>query len=311
MGSWQRGKCPQHIPVRTAWPLLYPIDNASGDFAILKSPLFETFCQQRQSSLSLHEFNTLEQTFFSLYQQYIQGLKYDHSQWSEWTTQYSLSSSLEHDISPPLSAPFLIPLTFLSDLSEDYLPEIGMLYHSLIWGTVSEDLLHKTMKILAGAICSTLPLLQYHHSPASKAFDQRPKLPDQIHQSLSTHCRTPAMLWSVEKDFVRPLLPLARQYSPIGPIHNLPSTQYMIAKVIQVQHNWTAHFVFPFESLGSLVEELSLRLQIEWLRGQRHCSTLVFEDILRDRADILYRSAAEHLLETSKEELTWCLDYYS
>ena len=311
MGSWQRGKCPQHVPVRTAWPLLYPTDSASGDFAVLKSPTFETFCQHRQSSLSQMEFNTLEQRFFYLYHQYIQGLTYDQTQWSDWTKQYSLSHVFEHDISPPLSASVQIPLTFLSDLSEDYLPEIGSFYHSLIWGAVGEDLLHRHMKILAGAVCSTLPLLQYHHSPAAKAFDQRPKLPEQIHQSLSTHCRTPAMLWSIEKNAVHPLLPIASQYSPTGPIHNLPATQFMIAKIIQVDHQWTAHFVFPFEHLGSLVEELSLRLQIEWLRGQRHCSTLVFEDILRDRADILYRYAAEHLFDTSKEELIWCLDYYS
>ena len=311
MGSWQRGKCPQHIPVRTAWPLLSPLDNSSGDFAILRSPSFESFCERSQSDRSLLEFKTLEQRFIHLYQQYIQGLEYNRSQWQEWAEQYPISNALLHDGSQPLSAAVRIPLRFLSDLSEDYLPEVGILYNSFIWGSAGEDTLPRAMKILAGAVCATLPLLQYHQSPASKAFAQRPKLPDEIHQSLSTHCRTPTMLWSIKEGNIRPLLPLAEHYSPIASVHNLPSSQFMIAKIIQVHHCWTAHFVFPFDSLGSLVDQLSLRLQIEWLRGQRHCSELVFEDILRERADILYRLTAEHLLDTSPKELTWCLDYYS
>ena len=65
------------------------------------------------------------------------------------------------------------------------------------------------------------------------------------------------------------------------------------------------------EEIEALAHGLRIRLQVEWLRAQRHCSNLFFEDILRERADILYRYAAEHIFDNNPMEITRCLDYYS
>jgi len=119
------------------------------------------------------------------------------------------------------------------------------------------------------------------------------------------------MIWAIEDGYVKPLLPLAIQYHPQVRVKNLPTSSFMIGKVIQIQNQWVAHFVLPLNNNEFLSENIRIRLQVEWLRAQRHCSNLFFEDILRERADIIYRYAAEYLHETKPTEIMTCLDYYS
>jgi hypothetical protein len=310
MGTWRRGILPQHIPVRTAWPLKTPTESDAGDFAILHAPPFHDFSKWN-ATIAEPEFVELEKEFVELYHQCIEGVAFDELRWKSWSNRMNLSYQTTHEITDPLIGETYIPIDYLSDLCEDYIPGLGLFATALIWGPFANKELPSPIRQLAGAICSTIPLLNYKHSPASKAFEQRPKLPLPIHQSLSSHCRYPYMIWAIEDGYVKPLLPLAIQYHPQVRVNNLPPSSFMIGKVIQIQNQWVAHFVLPLNSNDFLSENIQMRLQVEWLRAQRHCSTLFFEDILRERADILYRYAAEYLYETKPTEIMTCLDYYS
>jgi len=311
MGTWRRGQLPQHINVRTAWPLITPLEPDSGDFGIIKQASYEYFCQRTSSAHSRDAFAVLEEEFLQMYQDCIDGQSYNEENWRLWSNINALSFAPHHEIAKPLQAESYIPIQYLSDLSEDYIPAIGLFSDSFILGPLADTLIPSVLRQLAGAICSTLPLLPYKHSAASKAFEQRPKLPLHIHQSLSAHCRYPFMLWKIQENQATPLLPISPQYIPTKPVTLLPNTSFMIGKIIQVNEQWVAHFVFPIRQLNHLDENLRIRLQVEWLRAQRHCSNLVFDDILRERADILYRYAVEHIFDNYPMEIAPCLDYYS
>ena len=76
MGTWRRGQFPQHVNVRTAWPLLTPLEIDAGDFAILRSPTYSDFCDGISSTLSSEEFDIAEQEFLNLYMQCIRKLQH-------------------------------------------------------------------------------------------------------------------------------------------------------------------------------------------------------------------------------------------
>jgi hypothetical protein len=309
MGTWRRGQFPQHIPTRTAWPLLHPSESDAADFAILNSPSFEVFSQQN-SSITHSKFIELENKFITSYNQIIDGSNFNSNYWKEWTNQMSLSYDFIHEETKRLQAEKLIPLNYLSDLCEDYSPEIGMFCNSFIWGSLAQSSIPTSMRILSGAICAMLPILSHKLSPASKAFEQRPKLPLEVHYSLAAHSRYPFMLWDLRQKQITPLLPMAQQYTPPSTIQNLPTTPFMLGKVLMVNNEWTAHFVLPVKDIGDLPTILRQRFLLEWIRAQRHNPKIFFEDILRERADILYRYTTEYLIETKSMEIQQCLDYY-
>ena len=58
---------------------------------------------------------------------------------------------------------------------------------------------------------------------------------------------------------------------------------------------WIAHLVLevPQALDDILTTYLRTRLQISWYRYRRHSEKICFEDILRERSDLLYRSLME------------------
>jgi len=271
----------QHVPPRTAWPTLTPLEPMSGDFGVLHPPSDRVCLAQ-------------EDTFLHLYTEALQHGIFCPKSWEQWASQCRIPTRPWLENSPPVSAKILLPLELLSNICEDYIPHIGLFIDELLWAeTYRGDL-----RVLGGAIASTLPLMKHGHTPLYKIANQHPRLRPPLHQSLTAHYRTPTMLWQKSGSTAIPMLPLGKQYHP-NKVDNIDDIEsdFFIAKVIHIdnqQYTGTlAHLVLPVDNGLALQSFLQNRLQIAWYRYRRHNSKICYEDILRERSDILYRSAFE------------------
>lgn len=274
----------QHVPARTAWPTLEVLEPMSGDFGVVQPPTFPDYIEH-------------EPEFNQLYQDALHHGKYDENAWKCWATKCRIPTVPWLEKSAVVVAQRLIALEDLSNICEDYVPHIGLFIDDLLWAGEH----HRDLSRLGGAIASTLPLLKHGHTPLYKISNQQPKLRTDLHQSLTAHFRTPTMLWQKTNDGVKALLPIGQQYIP-NHVSNLDAieSEVFVAKILYIddgtgKQTWKAHFVLPVPSeLNVLLPRfLTTRLQIAWYRYRRHNHKICFEDILRERADILYRSVFE------------------
>ena len=265
----------QHVPARTAWPILNVWEPMSGDFGVLQP------AQLSQIAIE-------DQYFFNLYKDGLHCGQFNTERWKEWCDKTGVPFTPWHETSGVVEGQTLIPLDVLSNLCEDLVPHIGAFLDDLLWGGFEGS------TILGGAIASTLPLLKHGQCVLSKIHDYRPKIsPLSYHRSLTSHHRAPTMIWKKIEGTLQPLLPLARQYriDSVVDYDMLPNS--FVAKIIRINQQWKAHFILPVDDTESLVRVLHSRLLLAWFRYRRHSHNICFEDILRERSDILYRTAVE------------------
>ncbi len=276
----------QHVPARTAWPILEVLEPMSGDFGVLQPPTFPNYIEH-------------EDEFNRLYQAAIHHGRYDESAWEQWASKCGIPTVPWLENCAVVVAQRLIPLERLSNICEDYVPHIGLFIDDLLWAGHHQ----RERSPLGGAIASTLPLLKHGHTPLYKISNQQPKLRTDLHQSLTAHFRTPTMLWQRTMGGVKALLPIAEQYIP-NHVSNLDTieSELFVAKILYIDdgansQTWKAHLVLPVPKvLNTLLPNfLRTRLQIAWYRYRRHNHKICFEDILRERSDILYRSVFDLL----------------
>ena len=269
----------QHVPMRTAWPTLNVMEPMSGDFGVLQSPTAVNIAKH-------------DATFFDLYKRAIMEGEFSTIEWTQWANLCHIPITPWIENSAPVRAQTLLSLELMSNICEDYIPHIGLFMDELLWNGQNR----LDLWMLGGAIASTLPLLKHSHCPLYKISEQQPKLRESLHKSLTAHHRTPTMLWQREGDTAIPMLPIGKQYIP-DKVDNLDSihSQFFIAKIIYMTgdtSHWNANFILPVsrESVFELQSFLQTRLLIAWFRYRRHNNKICFEDILRERSDLIYRS---------------------
>ena len=280
MSNWTRSALPALPNPRLSWPTEFALsDQDAGDFAII----------QPSKRLS----DTQEKAFTEHYHNAI--LCGSSLELQNWATKANMHTEIKHETDPCAEAKIPLSNAFLSDVCEDYLPQIGLYSTDLIAGSKHYRFRSESAetKQLCGAVCSTLPLLKNGQSALSKLFEQRPKSPKQIHVSLCSHRKTPASIWQRTNTEIRSLLPLAAQYLPSknSTIKTETTHSFLIAKLICLGENtWQTVLEHPIVYSMEDVKLVYERLLIEWIRYLRHSPTLHWEDLLRDRADLIYRN---------------------
>lgn len=279
----------QHVPMRTAWPVLEVLEPMSGDFGVLSPPL--------QGAPREHE-----EEFIQLYTEALITGIFVEEHWESWAVKSDIPIIPWIENCPIVHAQSILPVELMSNICEDYVPHIGLFIDDLFFAGEH----HPDLRGLAGAVASTLPLLKHGFSPLYKISTQHPRLRSTLHTSLTAHHRTPAMLWKKSENGATPLLPIGSQYIPdiVDNLHTI-SSDVFIAKMISIvepenNHNsrWIAHLVLEVpQTLEDILSRyLRIRLQIAWYRYRRHNNKICLEDILRERSDLLYRSVIEHTI---------------
>ena len=139
--------------------------------------------------------------------------------------------------------------------------------------------------------------------PWARAIKRRPRPHTTIRQSLRVMARTPPCLWAIDGDEVTPLLPLGRQFERSGTVRALPGVDTVVGRVVASADGPRLVASVPLIRRPP-ADFIVRRLRLEWLRLRRRERRLSFEDTLRERSEVLYRSCMEWMWLSCSESET-------
>ena len=277
MSVWKKSPFRAQHDLRDRYPILQELlDPWGGDEAFY--PL-----EDKEFMLALHESSRLEQYL-------LQSARKGHKK------------QLIHDGSRLNPTSELCSEIFLANLTEDWIPDIGLFGQERVLGPFAP---YPAWKILCGAILCFSPLLKHGVTPAGRFVDTQKS---NHTLSLGLQAKTPCMLWKQKDQCVEPLLPLATHYRPTGKIHKLPNQTCFVARISPLQAGWTASCVLPVPEIET--KYLYNRLLLEWLKLQRSNARIFWEDILRYRSELIYRSILEYCYIYQYKETISCWESY-
>ena len=115
-----------------------------------------------------------------------------------------------------------------------------------------------------------------------------------VRQTLRVMARTPPMLWKVKGHTLEPMLPLGERFMARGPIAGLPNVPAVIGRAIATKQGTYLAATLPLMRMPP-ADVIHRRLWLEYLRLRRRERRLSWEDLLRERGEVLYRSCFEWL----------------
>ena len=209
-----------------------------------------------------------------------------------------------HDRSIIHKAQSVMSDTQLAAIAEDWVPDIGLFAEERVLGPFAPR--HK-LRTLCGAILSFSPLLRHNCTPIGQYGSLKSRTKGS--HSLGIQAKTPVVPWKIhDNDSVSPLLPIEERYIPNMPLQSLPQTPFMIARIVASSTGYTLSCVLPLPAVSP--QYLFNRMRLEWIRLQYQNRYIYWEDMLRFRAELLYRSSLEYCFVHHKKETEQCLDTF-
>ena len=211
-----------------------------------------------------------------------------------------LDEPIRHDPRPLHPAPATIDDAVLADLADNWLPTLGMLAPERVLGPLAWQDPPRAARLLAHGVLGLSPLIPPSIRPIGRALRSEPVPPLAVRSAALAVIRAPAMLWQIDGReaagaHLRPLLPLHAPHAPKTPVRGVPDAAFaVVGRVVQGPDG-------PFLALGLPLPSLPhptlvmRRLVLEYQRLRRHDRRLTWEDLLRDRAEVLYRCTCEAL----------------
>lgn len=204
-----------------------------------------------------------------------------------------LDGPIQEDRRPAPAACFPLADDVLAEICEDFIPDIGVICPDRVLGPMSTHTLPRSIHVLAGAVMSFAPLLRGGVVPLSRTVVQRPRPAPDTAAAIRAAARTPPMLWSVQENDLRAELPLSSRRHPTAPIVGQMPGQAMIARAVPHADGGTwlsAILPLPTCPDPAIVQR---RMMLEMWRLRRHDIRITWEDVLRTRGEVLYRTACE------------------
>ena len=278
MSNWKKSPFRSPVEMRDRWPIVQDLlDPWAGD------ECFYPFDQSR-----------LHQSLLN---------KEDLEQYIQERIQQNTSIKLVHDGAPLQTCRQPCEQELLANITEDWVPDIGLFVQERVLGPFAP---HHPFQILCGAILCFSPLLKHGITPAGRFADLRN---NKRSASIGIQAKAPSMIWHIDQhQKATPLLPLGSAYIPTSPIHNVAANSLIIARISPTSKGWSAHCILPIPTVGK--KYIWNRLFLEWLEFQRCNKRIFWEDILRYRSELLYRSALEYCFVYAQEETKKCWDSY-
>jgi len=284
------------VPVHGVVPgHLDPADPHAGDEVRYQAGDFdEHVFYAPGDKLSGEEFEEWDRRFFEAYRGVLDG-------WLPWGAtdeaahRLGLVGPRTHDTRPLRLAPVQLGDSLLSDLIEDWIPDVGLLAPDRVLGPWADVALPRHIRMIAGVALGFSPLLDPAVLPLARATRKRPRPPQEISSSVRSVTYVPPMLWRVKGAHLEPLLPLSTRMEPEGRVAGIPKGAVaVVGRAVPSPEGWWLVGGLPLPSVPD-VDILCRRLELEQLRLRRHSRRLTWEDFLRDRGEVLYRTCCEWL----------------
>ncbi|MFT5680516.1 MAG: hypothetical protein ACI8RZ_001422 [Myxococcota bacterium] len=298
---WRKSLLKPPVHLRGATPeLLAPYDPWAGDEIEMQLGSYENYVRFSAvpSKISQAEHDEADVEFRRLYREILDGT----APWgaeAAVTSVLALDAPLRHDTRPLNEASRHISDDILAEMSEDQVPDIGVVAPDRVLGPLSEHALPRRLHRIAGAVMAFVPMIRGGVMPVARVIYQKPRPPTSLSSPIRSIARAPVMIWHKTPEGLVPLLPLGpRQVA-------LFSTDRPRLHVDPTEGPVLIGRATPLESGGWwLAAALSLpkpppsdillrRMMLELQRLRRHDRRVSWEDMLRERAEVVYRTACE------------------
>jgi len=200
-----------------------------------------------------------------------------------------------HDRRPLAPSGHLISDAQFSDMAENQLPQVGQVAPDRVLGPWADENLPRWVRVVAAAVMAFSPEVPPGVPAWARALKRRPRPAQDQRTAVRAIARVPPMLWRIEgPGRALPHLPLGQRQTPDGPIQGLPDTPAVLGRAVWTGTGWALSGALPLPLLPP-AEVLTRRLDLELLRIRRRERRLTWEVLLRERPELLYRTACEWL----------------
>ena len=296
----------RHPDQDTASPhSIAPRDPYAGDEALIWPGDYTDYLRHAErtnfhSPMSEASYAALDLRFERVYRAILDG-DAPYSAIDDLLEPLLIAGPLKYDGRPPGIAALVIGDRQLADIAENQLPQVGIVGPDRILGPWADEPMGRWQRVQIGAVMAFVPEVDPGVPPWARAIKRRPRPDADVRQSLRVMARTPPMLWSVDGASLSPMLPMAPHFRVDGPVHGVPDVPAVIGRVVN-------HADGPYLSASMpltrrpVPEVILRRVLLEWRRLRRRERRLSLEDTLRERSEVLYRSAFEWLYVTQLDD---------
>jgi len=273
-------------------------DPYAGDEALLWSGSHENYLRhmawiERDDPMDEARYQTLDLEFEVLYRQILDG----DAPWSaidEVADMLMVTGPLRHDRRPPGVAEVVVSDQQMSDITENQLPQVGLVAPDRFLGPWADEPLPRWVRVQVAAAMMFVPELDPGVPSWARRIKRKPMPEPPVRQSVRVISRSPPMLWKVDGDNLTPMLPLGERFLPVGSVSGVPAVPAVIGRVVSCETGSFLAAGLPLIRVPT-VSVIERRIHLELLRLRRRERRLSWEDILRERGEVLYRSCFEWL----------------
>ena len=279
----------------SAWPSVVSqtCPYAGDELLFDPSPLADLKARGTPPFPGIAEHSILDRAFHEAYVGILEGrLPWSAIDGPADALQVNTPTTLDRRWPKPAWAP--LPDGELAGQAEDWIPDMGQVAPARVVGPFSDHALPMPVRRVAFAVMAFSPLLAPRIRPIVRGMRNKPKPSRERRQAITAVIMAPAMAWSQNREGrLLAQLPLGPHFSPTRAVAGHGGAPAWIGRAVPTRSGptWLAAGL-PLPGLPP-ADILLRRLRLELLRLRRHERRLSHEDLLRDRAEVLYRTACE------------------
>jgi len=288
------------------WPTPPDPGDGWGGAEVLDDPApfhnFSRFGGEAAEGVDEATFEALDAAFLARLRAVLRGeAAWDDPELLRLVEALRLDHDIQHD-SRPLVEGSALHWRALTDMTEDHIPDVAPMAADRILGPWADEAPSRALITTAVTALAFAPLMPSGNSTAGFRYAHRPRPSHAERDGLRAALRAPPMLWAVPEDPSlpwTPLLPLAPQMRPDGPTVGaatpLPHVDVVRAVVGRLHPDGQGRWhLTAGVGLGAHPPEapLTRRLTLTLWRARRHERRANWEDLLRRRSEVLYRTCA-------------------
>ena len=289
-----------------AWPETVSAgDPYAGDELLYDPSPHNDYCARvPDGTLDADEYDKWDRAFHLHYTAALDG----SSPWSapdEAAAMLCVDDPIKLDRRPIKAAWTTLTDADLCDFGEDWIPDMA-LHLERVLGPFAELRPPGRAKIAAGAVMAFAPLIYPRVRAVARGMRNNPKPPADLRQTMTALLLAPAMIYENRDGQLAPLLLQGRRICPEAPLEHPPTAPVLVGRALPVDGGgtWLAA-ALPLPGAPP-ADMLLRRLTLEYRRMRRHERRLTLEDMLRDRPEVLYRTACEWWFEHDPDAVLAC-----
>jgi hypothetical protein len=192
---------------------------------------------------------------------------------------------------------------WFAHLAEDRLPDLGLIATERVLGPWADERPSRRQRLVAAGVLAFSPYMPPRVRPLERCLHERRESPAEDRLAVRAVDRCPAMLWEVVAGLrPRALLPLPDLYLPPEPVRQLPEEDgepahpldagTWLARCFPGPGGWYAALALPLPRCPDITW-VQCRLELELWRCRVLWPAFTWVDLLRERAEVLYRCCHE------------------